>query len=76
MFETLAKERVNIQMISTSEIKISRVVDIKIRGTRGQGAFTTCSNSGKEEVEERGEGSLSICPIKRRIRYSIRHHSP
>ena len=38
MFETLAEEGVNIQMISTSEIKISCVVDDKIRGTRGQGA--------------------------------------
>ncbi len=29
MFETLAKEGINIQMISTSEIKISCVVDVK-----------------------------------------------
>jgi aspartate kinase len=29
MFETLAKENINIRMISTSEIKISVVVDEK-----------------------------------------------
>ena len=29
MFHALAKERINIQMISTSEIKISVVVDEK-----------------------------------------------
>lgn len=29
MFETMAKEGINIQMISTSEIKISAVIDIK-----------------------------------------------
>jgi len=29
MFQTLAKEGINIQMISTSEIKISVVIDAK-----------------------------------------------
>lgn len=29
MFETLAKEGINIQMISTSEIKISVIIDAK-----------------------------------------------
>ena len=29
MFETLAREGINIQMISTSEIKISVVIDAK-----------------------------------------------
>jgi len=29
MFQTLAQERVNIQMISTSEIKVSCVIDEK-----------------------------------------------
>jgi len=29
MFETMARENINIQMISTSEIKISAVIDAK-----------------------------------------------
>jgi aspartate kinase len=33
MFRTLAEEGINIQMISTSEIKISVVVDEKVPGT-------------------------------------------
>jgi aspartate kinase len=29
MFETLAKEQINIQMISTSEIKVSCIIEAK-----------------------------------------------
>ena len=51
MFETLAKEGVNIQMISTSEIKISCVVDIKYAELAVR-VLHDVFELGKEEVEE------------------------
>lgn len=41
MFEALAKESINIQMISTSEIKVSVVIEEEVPGTGG-----TCSAHG------------------------------
>ena len=51
MFETLAKEGVNIQMISTSEIKISCVVDIKYAELAVR-VLHDVFELGKEDVEE------------------------
>ena len=51
MFETLAKEGVNIQMISTSEIKISCVVDVKYAELAVR-ILHEAFGLGKEEVLE------------------------
>jgi aspartate kinase len=51
MFETLAKEGVNIQMISTSEIKISCVVDVKYTELAVR-VLHEAFGLGGEEVEE------------------------
>ncbi|MEE9615326.1 MAG: ACT domain-containing protein, partial [Thermodesulfobacteriota bacterium] len=51
MFETLAREGVNIQMISTSEIKISCVVEAK-RAELAVRVLHDAFELGKEEVTE------------------------
>jgi aspartate kinase len=51
MFETLAKENINIQMISTSEIKVSCVVDVKYTELAVR-VLHEAFGLGAEEVEE------------------------
>src|SRR3990172_2606163 len=51
MFETMAKEGINIQMISTSEIKISAVIDIKYTELAVR-VLHKAFELGKEEVTE------------------------
>ena len=51
MFETMAKEGINIQMISTSEIKISAVIDIKYTELAVR-VLHNAFGLSKEEVEE------------------------
>lgn len=54
MFDTLSKEGINIQMISTSEIKISCVVDIKYTELAVR-VLHEAFGLGKEEVMEERE---------------------
>jgi aspartate kinase len=51
LFETLAKENINIQMISTSEIKVSCVVDVKYTELAVR-VLHDAFGLGEEEVEE------------------------
>jgi aspartate kinase len=51
MFEALAKENINIQMISTSEIKVSCVVDEKYTELAVR-ILHDAFGLGEEEVEE------------------------
>jgi aspartate kinase len=53
MFETLAKEGINIQMISTSEIKVSVVIDAKYTELAVRVLHDEFELSGKEVVVER-----------------------
>jgi aspartate kinase len=46
MFEVLAKEGINIQMISTSEIKISVVIDLE-KGEQAMKAIHAAFLEGK-----------------------------
>ncbi len=52
MFETLAKEGINIQMISTSEIKVSVVVDAKYTELAVRVLHDAFGLSGKDVVQE------------------------
>lgn len=52
MFETLAREGINIQMISTSEIKVSVVVDAKYTELAVRVLHDAFGMSGKDVVEE------------------------
>ncbi|RQW85507.1 MAG: aspartate kinase, partial [Geobacter sp.] len=53
MFETLAKEGINIQMISTSEIKVSVVIDAKYTELAVRVLHDEFELSGKEVTVER-----------------------
>jgi len=53
MFETLAKEGINIQMISTSEIKVSVVVDAKYTELAVRVLHDEFELSGKEVTVEK-----------------------
>lgn len=53
MFETLAKEGINIQMISTSEIKVSVVIDAKYTELAVRVLHDEFELSGKEVAVER-----------------------
>ena len=53
MFESLAKEGINIQMISTSEIKVSVVIDAKYTEFAVRVLHDAFELSGKEVSVER-----------------------
>jgi aspartate kinase len=53
MFETLAKEGINIQMISTSEIKVSVVIDAKYTELAVRVLHDVFELSGKDVSVER-----------------------
>ncbi len=52
MFQTLAKEGINIQMISTSEIKISVVIDAKYTELAVRVLHDAFDLSGKDSADE------------------------
>jgi hypothetical protein len=67
MFRTLADENINIRMISTSEIKISVVVDEKYSGTRrAHSAFRIRPGERQQASQgasERGSYCLSTASV-------------
>jgi len=52
MFETMAREGINIQMISTSEIKISVVIDAKYTELAVRVLHDTFGMSEKDVIAE------------------------
>lgn len=52
MFDTLAKENINIQMISTSEIKVSVVIDEKYMELAVRGLHAAFNLDSADDIRE------------------------